>query len=126
MKKRLGKKLLGIGVPGFAFLGGAGFGFGVGLLSYSIYHRYQYIALQMVQRGFWDESKWNPEYYRTYYEKYGIASMLNFYNCICVLFLETNVFMAVPKILTVNGGFVNVIKIIRNSKENVTLKSLQL
>lgn len=69
MKKRLGKKLLGIGVPGFAFLGGAGFGFGVGLLSYSIYHRYQYIALQMVQRGFWDESKWNPEYYRTYYEK---------------------------------------------------------
>ena len=69
MKKRLGKKLLGIGVPGFAFLGGAKFGFRAGLLSYSIYHRYQYVALQMVQQGFWDESKWNPKYYKTYYEK---------------------------------------------------------
>ena len=67
MKKRLGKKLFGIGVPGYAFLGGAEFGYAVGLISYSIYHRYQYIASQMVQQGFWDESKWNPQYYKKYY-----------------------------------------------------------
>ena len=77
MKKRLGKKLFGIGVPGYAFLGGAEFGYAVGLISYSIYHRYQYISSQMVQQGFWDESQWNPQYYKKYYKKYVIKWLWN-------------------------------------------------
>jgi len=66
MKRRLGKKLFGIGVKGAAFLGGAGFGLAAGLLSYSILHRYFYIRNLMFVQGVrtWN---WNQNYYEQFY-----------------------------------------------------------
>ena len=69
MKRRLSKKLFGIGIEGPAFLGGAGFGYGVGLISYSIYHRYHYLRSIMFDRGFLDEEHWNEDYYSKYYKR---------------------------------------------------------
>ena len=67
MKGRLQKKLFGIGVMGPAFLGGAGFGFGAGLLSYSILHRYFYMRRIMFERK-WIEN-WDKQYYDNFYER---------------------------------------------------------
>jgi len=66
MKKRMSKKLFGLGI-GAAFIGGAGFGFGAGLASYSIYHRYQHFRNLMHMKGYLEE--WDTDYYRDYYEQ---------------------------------------------------------
>ena len=68
MTKRIAnkKKLFGLGV-GAAFIGGAGFGFGSGLASYSIYHRYHHLKRSLHAKGY-DES-WDDDYYSSYYEK---------------------------------------------------------
>ena len=69
MTKRIAnkKKLFGLGV-GAAFIGGAGFGFGAGLASYSIYHRYHYLQMLLRAGGYGDDS-WDEDYYSKYYEK---------------------------------------------------------
>ena len=69
MRGRLQKKLFGIGVIGPAFLGGAGFGFGAGLLSYSIYHRYHYMRSIMYERMWIAEEDWDSVYYDHFYQK---------------------------------------------------------
>ena len=69
MRGRLQKKLFGIGVKGPAFLGGAGFGFGAGLLSYSIFHRYFYMRRIMYERKWIAEEDWDKQYYDIFYEK---------------------------------------------------------
>ena len=71
MKGRLQKKLFGIGVMGPAFLGGAGFGFGAGLLSYSILHRYFYMRKIMFERK-WIED-WDKQYYDNFYERWVVV-----------------------------------------------------
>ena len=87
MRKRLGKKLFGLGkvsyltlfldlnnnepflgVRGPTFLGGAGFGFAAGLLSYSIIHRYFYLVNFMYEEGIWTKG-WDSNFYRTYYKR---------------------------------------------------------
>ena len=65
--KKIPSKLFGIGV-GPAFIGGAGFSFGAGLVSYSIYHRYQYLQQLLHANGYLD--KWDEAYYSVIYEKY--------------------------------------------------------
>ena len=65
--KKIPSKLFGIGV-GPAFIGGAGFSFGAGLVSYSIYHRYQYLRELLHANGYLD--KWDEAYYSVIYEKY--------------------------------------------------------
>ena len=67
MKQRISKKLFGLGV-GPAFLVGAGFGYGAGILSYSILHRYFYVKNLMYQEKFQNEN-WDPQYYEEYYSK---------------------------------------------------------
>ena len=69
MTKRIAnkKKLFGLGV-GAAFIGGAGFGFGSGLASYSIYHRYHYLQGILQAKGY-NEEYWDEDYYSKYYEK---------------------------------------------------------
>ena len=69
MKGRLQKKLFGIGVIGPAFLGGAGFGFGAGLLSYSILHRYYFMRRIMYERKWIAEEDWESQYYDNFYVK---------------------------------------------------------
>jgi len=66
MTRRLKRKLFGLGV-GVAFIGGAGFGFGAGLTSYSIYHRYHHFRRMVHENGYEDD--WDEDYYSTYYEK---------------------------------------------------------
>jgi len=66
MRNRIGKKLFGLGVTGAAFLGGAGFGFGVGLLSYSILHRYFFIRNALFEKGLRTED-WDEDYYKQFY-----------------------------------------------------------
>lgn len=68
MDKRLAKKMFGIGV-GPAFIGGAGFGLGAGLLTYSIYHRYQFIRHQMFKNGFLTTDQWDQVYYNNIYRR---------------------------------------------------------
>ena len=69
MKGRLQKKLFGIGVMGPAFLGGAGFGFGAGLLSYSIFHRYFFMRKIMYERKWISEADWDNQYYDNLYKR---------------------------------------------------------
>ena len=69
MKGRLQKKLFGIGVIGPAFLGGASFGFGAGLLSYSIFHRYFYMRKIMYERKWISEEDWDNQYYDNLYKR---------------------------------------------------------
>ena len=59
----------GKGVTGAAFLGGAGFGFGVGLLSYSILHRYFFIRNALFEKGLRTED-WDEDYYMQFYLRY--------------------------------------------------------
>ena len=66
MTKRIPRKLFGLGV-GAAFIGGAGFGFGAGLASYSIYHRYHQLRWMLHHNGY--EVEWDTDYYNEYYEK---------------------------------------------------------
>jgi len=66
MKRRMSRKLFGLGV-GPAFIGGAGFGFGAGLASYSIYHRYNYFRYLMHKKGYIDD--WDSDYDKEYYDK---------------------------------------------------------
>lgn len=66
MTRRIKRKLFGLGV-GAAFIGGAGFGFGAGLTSYSIYHRYHHFRRMVHDNGYADD--WDEDYYSTYYEK---------------------------------------------------------
>merc|ERR1711936_67145 len=66
MTKRMSKKLFGMGV-GAAFIGGAGFGFGAGLASYSIYHRYHHYRQMLHNNGHLDD--WDENYYSSNYEK---------------------------------------------------------
>jgi len=62
----MSRKLFGLGV-GAAFIGGAGFGFGAGLASYSIYHRYHHFRRMVHDNGYDDD--WDEDYYSSYYEK---------------------------------------------------------
>ena len=68
MKQRISKKLFGLGV-GPAFLGGAGFGFGAGILSYSILHRYFYVKNLMYEENI-DSEDWDPKFYKNFYKRY--------------------------------------------------------
>ena len=68
MDEKLKKKLFGIGV-GPAFLGGAGFGYGAGLLTYSIYHRYNYIRNMMFHKGYLTTDQWDQSYYNNFYKR---------------------------------------------------------
>ena len=106
MKGRLQKKLFGIGVMGPAFLGGAGFGFGAGLLSYSILHRYLYMRRIMFERK-WIED-WDKQYYDNFYERWVSDSLMQ---CVYMskLFPGTIARILVQKTLTVSGVFVSVI-----------------
>ena len=69
LNKRMSKKLFGIGV-GPAFIGGAGFGYGAGLLTYSIYHRYIFIRSLMYNKDYISKEEYDPFYYDTYYKRY--------------------------------------------------------
>ena len=73
MTNRISKKLFGLGV-GVAFIGGAGYGFGAGLVSYSIYHRYHHFRKMLHMNGYIDD--WDDDYYNSYYEKYFIFTFL--------------------------------------------------
>ena len=66
MAKRMSRKLFGIGV-GAAFIGGAGFGFGAGLTTYSIYHRYHHMRSMLNKNGY--DVQWDSDYYKQYYEQ---------------------------------------------------------
>ena len=66
MTKQIPKKLFGLGV-GSAFIGAAEFGFGAGLASYSIYHRYTFFRKLMYDKGY--DVDWDDDYYSSYYEK---------------------------------------------------------
>ena len=58
-----------IGVSGAAFLGGAGFGYSAGLLSYSILHRYFFIRNAMFEKGLRTDD-WNVVNYKDFYLRY--------------------------------------------------------
>ena len=64
--KKIPTKLFGLGV-GPAFVGGAGFSFGAGLVSYSVYHRYTHFRKLLHDNGYLD--KWDEGYYSDLYEQ---------------------------------------------------------
>jgi len=66
MRNRIEKKLFGLGVSGAAFLGGAGFGYSAGLLSYSILHRYFFIRNAMFEKGLRTDG-WKVVNYKDFY-----------------------------------------------------------
>ena len=66
MTNRIPRKLFGLGV-GASFIGGAGFGFGAGLTSYSVYHRYHHFRRMLHDNGYIDD--WDEDYYSSYYAR---------------------------------------------------------
>lgn len=68
LKKGYSKKQLGIGA-GAGFIGGSTHGYGSGLASYSVYHRYQRYRWYRRRRFYYMDDDFDDDYYTTYYQR---------------------------------------------------------
>jgi len=68
LKKGYSKKQLGIGASS-GFIGGSTYGYGSGLASYSVYHRYQRYRWYRRRRFDYMDDDFDDDYYTTYYQR---------------------------------------------------------
>jgi len=68
LQKGYSRKQLGIGASA-GFIGGASYGYGSGMASYSVYHRYQRYRWYRRHRFYHADDDWDDDYYSTYYQR---------------------------------------------------------